>query len=168
MPSLTTPLYWQKIVYTPMGRAWNYQSPTLGGTANVAFLSLVYAKFLMAQNEYVQLAKRYVCWSRGQIRYMLGGAGQSLVVGFGVDPPSRVQNEAASCQPAPASCNKVLPLNSLAFAEQAAESSLVWTHIQICSCMLPVQEHKQDTVHGQGAWRLQVKAGAKLEGPQLL
>ena len=42
-----------------------------------------------------------------QTRYVLGDAGQSLVVGIGMDPPSHVQNEAASCPAPPIMCNAV-------------------------------------------------------------
>ena len=42
-----------------------------------------------------------------QTRYILGDVGQSLVVGYGLNPPSHVQNEAASCPPAPITCNAV-------------------------------------------------------------
>ena len=42
-----------------------------------------------------------------QTRYVLGDAGQSLVVGIGTDPPSHVQNEAASCPAPPIACNAV-------------------------------------------------------------
>ena len=97
----------QVVQYTPRGRAWNRNSGTLGGTANAAFLALAYSKFARQQHEYNQLQKRYVCWARGQLRYMLGGAGRSLVVGYGVNPPVKVQNEAASCNPSPTVCNAV-------------------------------------------------------------
>lgn len=36
---------------------------------------------------------------------MLGDAGGSLVAGFGKTPPNQVQNKAASCPAAPATCN---------------------------------------------------------------
>lgn len=107
-------LYWngdmsllglQRIIYTPKGRAWNYASPTLGGTQNAAFLSLVYSKFLRQQRQANQLQKRYVCWSRGQLRYVLGDADRSFVVGYGVNPPLRAQNQGASCSPS--SCDEV-------------------------------------------------------------
>ena len=42
-----------------------------------------------------------------QTRYILGDAGASLVVGYGHDPPTHVQNEAASCPPEPVQCNAV-------------------------------------------------------------
>ena len=42
-----------------------------------------------------------------QTRYILGDAGYSLVVGYGHDAPSHVQNEAASCPPEPIACNAV-------------------------------------------------------------
>ena len=42
-----------------------------------------------------------------QTRYILGDAGFSLVVGYGHDSPTHVQNEAASCPPEPVQCNAV-------------------------------------------------------------
>lgn len=97
----------QVVQYTPRGRAWNRNSGTLAGTANAAFLSLVYSKYVRQQKEYNQLQKRYVCWARGQMRYILGDSGRSLVAGYGKEPPTRVRNEAASCSPAPTVCNEV-------------------------------------------------------------
>jgi hypothetical protein len=42
-----------------------------------------------------------------QTRYVLGDAGRSLLTGYGKNPPTHVQNEAASCPPLPIACNAV-------------------------------------------------------------
>ena len=97
----------QVVTYTGKGRAVNDNGQTLAETSNAAFLSLVYSKYARSVGQYNQLQKRYVCWARGQMRYILGDAGRSLVVGQGVNPPLRVQNEAASCNPSPSTCTRV-------------------------------------------------------------
>jgi hypothetical protein len=92
------------IRYTPRGRAWNKWAPTLGDVGTAAFLAGVYGQ---VSSSYISAAKqqKYICWSRGQIRYMLGDASRSLVAGYGKNPPTQVQNKAASCPNAPATCN---------------------------------------------------------------
>lgn len=40
---------------------------------------------------------RYTCWARGQLRYALGDAGRSFVVGYGNNPPTHVHHRSASC-----------------------------------------------------------------------
>lgn len=42
-----------------------------------------------------------------QVRYALGDSGYSYVVGYGKKYPRQPQEQAASCQPAPATCNQV-------------------------------------------------------------
>lgn len=42
-----------------------------------------------------------------QARYVLGDATHSFIPGFGKNPPTHVQNEAASCPASPASCTAV-------------------------------------------------------------
>ncbi len=54
----------------------------------------------------IRVAVHYVLL-RMQTRYVLGDAGRSLLTGYGKDPPTHVQNEAASCPPAPIACNAV-------------------------------------------------------------
>ena len=76
MPVLIRPLLPQLVTYTGKGRAFNPNSFTLAGTQNVAFLSLVYSKYVRGIGQYNALQRRYVCWARGQARYILGGAGQ--------------------------------------------------------------------------------------------
>ena len=147
----------QVVTYTPKGRAWNRNSGTLGGTANAAFLALTYSKFVRQQHEYNQLQKRYVCWARGQLRYMLGGAGRSLVVGYGVDPPTEAQNEAASCQPAPTTCNSVRawPQHRVGMHACMVEMSIImhsvtkksWTEAFACAVL--VVRHDAVCMHGR-------------------
>ena len=42
-----------------------------------------------------------------QTRYILGDAGYSSVTGYGHNPPTHVQSEAASCPQPPIQCNAV-------------------------------------------------------------
>ena len=60
-------------------------------------------------------SEKYICWTRKQMRYMLGDHGYSYVVGN--NPPSkpgqfpkRVHNRAASCPSPPANCSQVTAL----------------------------------------------------------
>ncbi len=84
------------IQYTIKGRGWNPYAPSLGVTSNTAFLALAYSE---VKSSYISPAKadKYVCWARTQMRYILGGSGRSLMVGWGKNPPTRAQNRAASC-----------------------------------------------------------------------
>ena len=98
----------QVVAYTPRGRAYNSASGSLGATANAAFLATTYGATEMYSNG--ALAARYVCWARSQLRYMLGDADQSYVVGYGVRAPAHADNRAASCPPPPQQCNAVTGL----------------------------------------------------------
>lgn len=98
----------QVVAYTPRGRAYNSASGSLGATANAAFLATTYSATEMYSN--AALAARYVCWARSQIRYMLGDADQSYVVGYGARAPAHADNRAASCPPPPQQCNAVTGL----------------------------------------------------------
>lgn len=60
-------------------------------------------------------SEKYICWTRKQMRYMLGDHGYSYVVGS--SPPSkpgqfprRVHNRGASCPAPPANCSQVTAL----------------------------------------------------------
>jgi hypothetical protein len=90
-------------------RAWicavNPWSGSLGATANAALLGLMHADVVAA--EAPAAARTYRCWALSQVRYALGDAGQSMVVGVGRDPPRRTQDRAAACPAAPAVCNRV-------------------------------------------------------------
>lgn len=96
------------VAYTPRGRAYNSASGSLGATANAAFLATTYGATETYSNS--ALAARYVCWARSQIRYMLGDADQSYVVGYGARTPTHADNRAASCPPPPQQCNAVTGL----------------------------------------------------------
>ncbi|KAK9842280.1 hypothetical protein WJX81_004432 [Elliptochloris bilobata] len=95
----------QVVAYTPRGRAYNSASGSLGSTANAAFLATTYGAYELPSNP--ALASRYVCWARSQIRYMLGDADQSYVVGYGRNAPTHADNRAASCPPPPQQCSAV-------------------------------------------------------------
>ena len=96
------------VAYTPRGRAYNSASGALGATANAAFLATTYGATELYSKP--SLAARYVCWARSQIRYMLGDADQSYVIGYGVSAPTHAENRAASCPPPPQQCNAVTGL----------------------------------------------------------
>ncbi len=42
-------------------------------------------------------SQRYICWTRKQMRYMLGDKKPSLVVGVGTHPPTRPAERSSSC-----------------------------------------------------------------------
>ena len=129
------------VSYTPRGRAWNYASTPLGTTANAAFLATVYGKFVLPS--ITAKSQRYTCWALGQIRYILGDAGQSLVVGYGKDPPSACANQAASCPTQPAACNAVTAkLSPTANPEARPTSQALAELVLIC---------RWDAAHGHHA-----------------
>lgn len=72
---------------------------TLCHAANVAFICLQAADFPAIGN-----SEEYREFARKQIHYLLGGAGQSFVVGWGVNPPRQPHHAAASCPDRPAPC----------------------------------------------------------------
>ena len=78
------------MTFTPEGRAWNPAGPTTGDTANAALLAAIYGQ---VHSQYITKAQsdRYVCFSRGQMRFVLGDKGQSLMVGYGAKFPTHVQ-----------------------------------------------------------------------------
>ena len=76
--------------YTNKGRAYNPYAPSLGDTLNTAFISAVYANIPSSQIS-SNLQFRLNCWSRSQVRYVLGDAGRSLVSGWGKKAPTHVQ-----------------------------------------------------------------------------
>lgn len=55
-------------------------------------------------------SQKYICWTRKQMRYMLGDHGFSYVVGFGKKYPQRAHDRGASCPSAPANCTAVTAL----------------------------------------------------------
>ena len=76
--------------YTNKGRAFNPFAPTIGDSLNTAFISAVYATIESTQIS-SSLQFRLNCWSRSQVRYVLGDAGRSLVSGWGHKAPNHVQ-----------------------------------------------------------------------------
>lgn len=90
--------------YTNKGRAFNPHAPTIGDSLNTAFISAVYASIPSPQIG-TALQFRLNCWSRSQVRYVLGDAGRSLVSGWGKKAPTHVQVIHCSSQAAePSSC----------------------------------------------------------------
>jgi hypothetical protein len=85
--------------YTDRGRAFNPMSGSLGSTANAAMMSLIYGQMMAAEKP--ASARTYNCWGLSQVRYMMGDAGRSLVVGVGKKAPTRTQDRAAACPPKP-------------------------------------------------------------------
>ena len=62
-------------------------------------MSLMYAEMEEAASP--ATAREYKCWALSQVRYMLGDAGRSLMVGYGHNPPKRTQDRAAACPDPP-------------------------------------------------------------------
>ncbi|KAK9785110.1 hypothetical protein WJX73_006875 [Symbiochloris irregularis] len=96
--------------FTPQGRAWNPLANTTGATGNVAFLAAVYGQHPSSSITPAQSA-RYICFARSQMRYILGDKTDSLMVGNGRNPPTHVQNRAASCPDPPTACNAASAFN---------------------------------------------------------
>ncbi|KAL3155246.1 hypothetical protein ABBQ32_013178 [Trebouxia sp. C0010 RCD-2024] len=84
------------VKYTNKGRAFNPHAPTIGDSLNTAFISAVYATIPSPQIG-TDLQFRLNCWSRSQVRYVLGDAGRSLVSGWGKKAPTHVQDKEAAC-----------------------------------------------------------------------
>ena len=82
---------------TPQGQLFLQPWGSLRHAANAAFICLRAAEAGLSPTSYRTLAKQ-------QINLMLGGAGRSYVVGFGVNPPLQPHHRAASCPNTPASC----------------------------------------------------------------
>jgi len=91
--------------YTRKGRAYNAFSAPLGSTSNVAMTAFMYADLVEAESS--AKAQAYRCWGLSQVRYIMGDAGQSMVIGQGSDPPKRSQDRGAACPARPATCNRV-------------------------------------------------------------
>jgi len=96
--------------YTRRGRAFNRNSGSLGSTSNAAMLAFMYGDVI--ESESPAAAHSYRCWGLSQMRYMLGDAGRSMVVGVGTNPPKRTQDRNAACPEPPATCNRVTGLLS--------------------------------------------------------
>lgn len=96
--------------YTRRGRAFNRNSGSLGSTSNAAMLAFMYGDVI--ESESPAAAHSYRCWGLSQMRYMLGDAGRSMMVGVGTNPPKRTQDRTAACPEPPATCNRVTGLLS--------------------------------------------------------
>ena len=97
---MLTPQSSPQVKYTRGGLAYSDDWGTLRNAANSAMLALVHANSLPERD-----ALPYRCWALGQVRYMLGDGGRSLVVGFGRRPPLQPHHRGASCPPPPLPCN---------------------------------------------------------------
>ena len=51
---------------TEKGRIWSYNDPSLGSTANAAFIATAYAVYLKAQPLGDPKARTYTCWAQQQ------------------------------------------------------------------------------------------------------
>ena len=83
------------IWYTGTGLAFRHQWGSLRNVLGPAFIIAQYGHAIRDIDP--KKSGRYTCWARGQLRYALGDAGRSFVVGYGNNPPQRVHHRAASC-----------------------------------------------------------------------
>jgi hypothetical protein len=83
------------IWYTGTGLAFRHQWGSLRNVLGPAFLIAQYGHAIRDVD--AKKSGRYTCWARGQLRYALGDAGRSFVVGYGANPPTHVHHRAASC-----------------------------------------------------------------------
>lgn len=84
------------ITYTPDGLAWSSQWGSLRYTTNAAFIAEVFSAHIAATDDLD--SKRYECWARSQIKYVLGdGTGSSFVTGSGNNPPTHSHHRGSSC-----------------------------------------------------------------------
>ncbi|XP_037040724.1 endoglucanase E-4-like [Bradysia coprophila] len=83
---------------TPKGLAFISEWGSLRHASNVAYICLQAASAGINASAYRTFAK-------SQIDYILGDAGRSFVVGYGVNPPQRPHHAASSCPNLPAACN---------------------------------------------------------------
>ena len=76
---------------------------------NVAAMGLIYGNAVKTNKKYMSKSDRYICWAKGQMRYVLG----DVVTGFVVGYPNanggytRPQDRASSCPNPPAVCNAI-------------------------------------------------------------
>jgi len=79
--------------------------------------------------------------ARAQIRYMLGDAGRSYVVGYGKDPPLRAHHRGASCRPGDCSSVQqgspdpnpnVISGALVGGAQAAAACHAKWSNLRLC------------------------------------
>ncbi|KAK9842240.1 hypothetical protein WJX81_002174 [Elliptochloris bilobata] len=95
---------WTSAPTTPLGlAAVPGEAPPLPQAASAALLLLLDSRACAGTNGGAPPAP--ACWARAQLRYALGAAGRSFVVGWGPDPPLRPASAAASCPAAVRPCN---------------------------------------------------------------
>ena len=82
---------------------------TVDVTMNVAAMGLIYGNAVKTNKKYQSKSDRYICWAKGQMRYVLGDVVTGFVVGFpsGNSGYNRPQDRASSCPAAPAVCNAI-------------------------------------------------------------
>lgn len=95
------------VSYTDLGRAFNHYDPKVPTTMNVAMLSAIYGQqitpnasikpWMPQKYSHAVKAQRYTCWTRKQMRYVLGDHAASRIVGVGPRYPLRAADRAASC-----------------------------------------------------------------------
>jgi len=95
------------VSYTDLGRAFNHFDPKVPTTMNVAMLAAVYGQqiapnasvkaWMPQKYSHAVKSQRYTCWTRKQMRYVLGDHAASRVVGVGKRFPLRPADRAASC-----------------------------------------------------------------------
>jgi endoglucanase len=88
------------VKYTPKGLAFTGTWGSLRHTGNGVFLAEAYAaRAADAPKDKVH------CLTLKQLGYILGDAGRSFVVGYGVNPPQQAHHRAASCPDRPTTCS---------------------------------------------------------------
>ena len=95
------------VSYTDLGRAFNHFDPKVPTTMNVAMLSAIYGQaiapnasikaWMPQKYSHAVKSQRYTCWTRKQMRYVLGDHAASRIVGVGSRYPLRPADRAASC-----------------------------------------------------------------------
>ena len=79
---------------TRRGLALHPNYATTGTTENAAFLAAI-----VGTSPAVKSSKQetFQCWALSQVRYVLGDGGQSLLGGFGEEPPQYAQDAGIAC-----------------------------------------------------------------------
>ncbi len=76
---------------------------------NAAAMGLIYGNAIKTNLQYHSYSDRYICWAKGQMRYVLGDVVTGFVVGFPAANGgyTRPQDRASSCPDPPAVCNAI-------------------------------------------------------------
>ena len=76
---------------------------------NAAAMGLIYGNAIKTNKIYKANSDRYICWAKGQMRYVLGDVVTGFVVGFPAANGgyTRPQDRASSCPNPPAVCNAI-------------------------------------------------------------